>query len=91
MSEETERVGSGPRGNSALAGTSCKRVDAFLKNRQEPIAAQLHRLAVDRSQLARVLMDDDDGASNVSIVFLTRLVPIIVILVLHSNRTRWSV
>ena len=58
-----------------MAGTSCKRVDAFLKNRQEPIAAQLHRLAVDRSQLARVLMDDDDGASNVSIVFLTTPVP----------------
>jgi len=53
VSEETERAGSGPKGNSAgidptavalaMAGASRERVDAFLKDQQEPIAAQLHR------------------------------------------------
>ena len=53
VSEKTEGVGSGPKGNSAgidstavalaMAGASRERVDAFLKDQQEPIAAQLHR------------------------------------------------
>ena len=62
MSEETERVGSGPEGNGtgidrtsvalALAGASGERADAFLKDRQAPIAAQLHHLAMNQSHLA---------------------------------------
>ena len=62
VSEETERVGSGPKGNGAgidpkaialaIAGASRERVDAFLKDQQEPIAAQLHLPAVNRSHLA---------------------------------------
>ncbi len=53
VSEETERVGSDPKDNSAgidpmavalaMAGTNRECVDAFLKDQQEPIAAQLHR------------------------------------------------
>lgn len=59
VSEETERVGSGPKGNGAGidpgaaaltgAGASRERVGAFLKDQQEPIAAQRHRPAVNRS------------------------------------------
>jgi len=62
VSEETERVGSGPKGNGAgidpaavapaMAGASRECVDAFLKDQQELIAAQLHRLAVNQSYLA---------------------------------------
>ena len=62
VSEETERVGSGPKGNGAgidpaaialvMAGASRERLDAFLKDQQELIAAQLHHLAVNQSHLA---------------------------------------
>ena len=60
MSEKTERVGPGPKGNGAgvdptavaMAGASAKRVDAFLKHQQELIAAPLHHLAVNQSHLA---------------------------------------
>jgi tetratricopeptide (TPR) repeat protein len=54
MAEESERVGSGPEGNGAgvdptavalaLAGASRERADAFLKDQQALIAAQLHHL-----------------------------------------------
>lgn len=62
MSEETERAGSGPEGNSAgigstavalaMAGASRARADAFLKDQQSPIAAQLHHPALNQSHLA---------------------------------------
>ena len=62
VSEKTERVGSGPKGNGAgidptaiapaMAGASRERVDAFLKDQQKPIAAQLHHLAMNQSHLA---------------------------------------
>ena len=62
VSEKTERVGSGPKGNGAgidpaaialaMAGASRERVDAFLKDQQELIAAQLHHLAMNQSHLA---------------------------------------
>jgi hypothetical protein len=73
-----------------MAGASRERVDAFLKDQQKPIAAQLHHLAVnqshiasglefvtaDKAELARVLMDGDDaGASNVGSVSRSTLVP----------------
>jgi len=35
-----------------MAGASAKRVDAFLKDQQELIAAPLHHLAVNQSHLA---------------------------------------
>jgi hypothetical protein len=53
VSEETEWAGSGPKDNSAgidpiaaalaMAGANRARAGAFLKDQQEPIAAQLHR------------------------------------------------
>ena len=60
MSEKTERVGPGPKDNGAgvdptavaMAGASAKRVDAFLKDQQELIAAPRHHLAVNQSHLA---------------------------------------
>ena len=62
MSEETKRVGSGPKCKGAgidpaaialvLAGASRERVDAFLKDQQELIAAQLHHLVVNQSHPA---------------------------------------
>jgi hypothetical protein len=51
VSEETERVGSDPKGNGAgidptavalvMTGASRERVDAFLKDQQEPIAVKI--------------------------------------------------
>jgi tetratricopeptide (TPR) repeat protein len=64
LSEETERAGSGPEGNGAgidpvavalaMAGASRERADAFLKDQQALIAAQLHHL---HEQLKQIHLD----------------------------------
>jgi tetratricopeptide (TPR) repeat protein len=64
VSEESERIGSGTEGNGAgvdptavalaLAGASRERADAFLKDQQALIAAQLHHL---HEQLKQIHLD----------------------------------
>ena len=75
MSEETERVGSGPKRNGAgidptaialaMAGTSRERVDAFLKDQQELVWRGW----------VQFMDDGDAGASSASVVSRTTLVP----------------
>ena len=62
MSGKTERVVSGLKSNGAgidptaaalaMPGARRARVDARAKDRQEPVAAQRHHLAVNQSRLA---------------------------------------
>jgi len=98
VSEETKRVGSGPKCKGAgidpaaialvLAGASRERVDAFLKDQQELIAAQLHQLAVNQSHPAPAkFAEAEKYAPNYG-----RLHPKWGESLLHaghSNRTRW--